>query len=466
MIISYSYPYDITRTQILADTEKDFVKIPVNSAGYIESNKFLVSLWNQVNIHLCPKHSVDRAPWAYFPGKYVGGNTSVSVLGFCETSIGELYCALEYQKKGDIDSLLVMRPSSKFKREEVKKLMLLVDNAKASIDKTKCFLCKANVSAKLKNVHFLEYNADNFSITPCDEGFDFLFYVNAIDNFEAEQQALERLYEICAFLTVETNIYCSFEEFSVKENERLPDCKTLSPFIDDYIDYYPVIDNRKIGISSYAYKFISEILLSIGRFEKRNDIEKFFLSSCKHVQIGIETELRTGDVAIASSPFVTIGLCKRDQRNKVEYMTSSLMSYLSAIECATVTEASHGKCKECGADLYKIAKRVRDLSTEFLGDSLGKVFYKLYGYRSKFLHTGRMVSDTNIIRTIPLLSEFSETGVKEFGNVAKKLDGKICSFSISNIREWATYILRCYYQKRILGRILFEELFGDKEDMS
>ena len=79
-----------------------------------------------------------------------------------------------------------MRPSLKFKREEVKKLMLLVDNARASIDKTKCFLCKANVSAKLKNVHFLEYNADNFSITPCDEGFDFLFYVNAIDNFEAE----------------------------------------------------------------------------------------------------------------------------------------------------------------------------------------------------------------------------------------------------------------------------------------
>ena len=111
MIISYTHPYELTQTPMFADTEKDFEKIPVKSSGYIESNKFLVSLWNQVNTHICPKHCVDRAPWAYFPGKYVGKKTSVSVLGFCQTSIGELYFALEYHKKGDIDSLLVMRPT-------------------------------------------------------------------------------------------------------------------------------------------------------------------------------------------------------------------------------------------------------------------------------------------------------------------------------------------------------------------
>ena len=62
MIISYTYPYELTQTPMFADTEKDFEKIPVKTSGYIESNKFLVSLWNQVNTHICPKHCVDSAP--------------------------------------------------------------------------------------------------------------------------------------------------------------------------------------------------------------------------------------------------------------------------------------------------------------------------------------------------------------------------------------------------------------------
>lgn len=466
MIISYTYPYDLTQTPIHADTEQDFEKIPVGSSGYIESNKFLVSLWNQVNTHLCPKNCVDRAPWAYFPRKYIWEKTSVSVLGFCQTSIGELYYALEYRKKGNIDSLLVMRPKAKLKREEVKNLKLLVNNAKVCIDKTKRFLCKSNVIAKLKNIRFTEYNARNFSIIPCEGGFYFFFYVNAIDKFEAEQQALERLYEICAFLTVETNIYCSFEEFSVEENELLPESKTSNSFVDDYIDYYPTINNWQICISKYAYSFISEKILSIGRFEKRSEIEKFFISSCKHIQIGVENELRMRDVAIANIPYGTIGITRRDQRNKVEHLTLALMSYLSAIECATASDAHHETCKECGAVIYKIANRVRDLSTEFLGKKLGNVFHKLYAYRSKFLHTGRMASDANIIRTIPLLSEFSETGVKEFGNVAIKVDGNIVSIDICNVREWSTYILRCYYQKRIMGRTSFVKVFNDTQEIT
>lgn len=102
MIISYTHPYDLTQTPIFADRERDFERIPVNSSGYIESNKFLVSLWNQVNTHICPQHCTDRAPWAYFPGKYVGKKISVSVLGFCQTSIGELYYALEYPTRKEI----------------------------------------------------------------------------------------------------------------------------------------------------------------------------------------------------------------------------------------------------------------------------------------------------------------------------------------------------------------------------
>lgn len=139
MIISYVFPFELTQTQMFADTEKDFEKIVVNTSGYVASNKFLVSLWNQVNTQICPNHSVDRAPWAYFPGKFIGKKSAVSVLGFCQTTIGELYFALEYHRKGDIDSLLVMRPTSALKHDEIKRLRLLVNDAKINMDKTKSF---------------------------------------------------------------------------------------------------------------------------------------------------------------------------------------------------------------------------------------------------------------------------------------------------------------------------------------
>lgn len=466
MTITFVYPFDLAQTPINVDSEKDFVRIAVNSSGYVESNKFLISLWNQVNTCICPDHCVDRAPWAYFPGKFVGKTSAISVLGFCNTSIGDLYFALEYRKKGDIDTLLVMRTTSKLKHEEIKRLKLLVENAKANMNNTNCYLCKAIIYAEMKNIYFTEYTANNFGISQSDGGFMFRFYVNAIDKFEAEQQALERLYEICAFLTVETNIHMSFDEFTVRENEHLPKVKSSYPFIEDYLDGFPTNENWQICISSYAYRFISEKILSIGRFEKRNEVENFFISACKHLQIGLENELKIGEIGVANFPYSTFSIGKTNQINKIENITTAMMSYLSAIECVTVTEADHKTCKECGQIIYKIADRVRNLSAEFLGPYLGNVFHKLYAYRSKFLHTGRMASDTNKIRTIPLLSESSETGVKEYGNVAVKVDGKILSLGITNIREWTTYILRCFYQKRILGRMSFENVFIEKRELT
>ena len=466
MTFSIIYPLDLAQTPINVDSEKDFVKIAVNSSGYVESNKFLISLWNQVNTCFCPDHCVDRAPWAYCPGKFVGKKSAISVLGFCNTSIGELYFALEYRKKGDIDTLLVMRTTSKLKHEEIKRLKQLVDDAKTNMNNTNCYLCKALIYAKMKDIQFTEYIANNFGISQRQGGFMFCFYVNAVDKFEAEQQALERLYEICAFLTVETNIHMSFDDFTVTKNGHLPKVKSSYPFIEDYLDGFPINENSQICISSYAYRFISEKILSIGRFEKRNDVENFFISACKHFQIGLENELKIGDIGVANFPYSTFSLGKIKQKNKEENITTALMSYLSAIECVTVTEADHKTCKECGQIIYKIADRVRTLSTEFLGPHLGNVFHKLYAYRSKFLHTGRMASDANKIRTIPLLSESSETGVKEYGNVAVKVDGKIFSLGITNIREWTTYILRCFYQKRILGRMSFENVFIDRRELT
>ena len=144
-------------------------------------------------------------------------------------------------------------------------------------------------------------------------------------------------------------------------------------------------------------------------------------------------------------------------------MTSALMSYLSAMECVTAGDGQRETCSECGAVKYKIAQRVKDLATKYLGEHLGKVFNKLYGYRSKFLHEGRFASESNMIRTIPLLSKTSATGLDDYGKISVSVEGGARQIDIANVKEWTTYTLRCFYQERIMGRTSFKDVFDNPD---
>lgn len=463
MKIKYVVPFELTQTLLEADTETDFLSINVGTVGYTESNKFLVAFWNQLNVNICPKHSIGRVPWAYYPGKYRDKKKAVSVIGFANTSIGELYFALQYKTKGNIDALLVMKPYEALKRDEEKQLRKYVDNALAEKDRPRMFLCEAPIALAEKGVTMYEYKTEAFSVTPnSDGGFLLSFNIAAIDKFEAEQAALGMLYDICAFFTVETNILCCFDKLEIKENIILSNSSERMPFVNDYIDNYP-LNRNKLYLSEYGLRFIVQHILGKNRFEERSSIDRYFLSACKHVQIGMEAENKVGSMPVTALPTMTFSLNKRDQRNKEEHMTSALMSYLSAMECVTAGDGQRETCSECGAVKYKIAQRVKDLATKYLGEHLGKVFNKLYSYRSKFLHEGRFASESNMIRTIPLLSKTSATGLDDYGKISVSVEGGARQIDIANVKEWTTYTLRCFYQERIMGRTSFKDVFDNPD---
>lgn len=465
MTIKYVLPFDLNQTVFEADTETDFYSINVGTVGYADSNKFLVALWHQLNINISPLHSIGRVPWAYYPGKYRDNKKLVSVIGFADTSIGNLYFALQYKTKGNIDSLLVMKPIAKLKIDVEKIIRKYVEIALREKDNPKKFMCEAPIFLAMNGVTMYEYKTEYFSITQNNGGsFIFSFTLDAIDKFEAEQFALSMLYDICAFLSVEFNILCSFDKFEIKDNTLLSESQQdMMHFINDYIDYYPLVNN-KLYLSEYGFRFIILHILGKKRFEDRLPLDRFFLSACKHVQIGMEAENKIGSTPVSALPKMTFSLRKRDQRKKEEYMTSALMSYLSAMECVTAGDGQRETCQECGAIKYKIARRVRDLATKYMGEHLGKVFYKLYGYRSKFLHEGRFASESNMIRTIPLLSKSSATGLDDYGNISVSIDGKVMQIDIANVKEWTTYVLRCFYQERIMERKSFEDVYENPDN--
>ena len=462
MKIYYVHPFDLLRTPIEVDTDKDFEKRIVNTCGIVDSNKFLVSLWNQLNKELCPKHSIGRVPWAYFPSKFSGKKSHVSVIGFADTIIGELLFALMYRKKGDIDSLLFMRPACKLSHDEINTISNLITKAHEEKETLRNFMCVANIKLNLDNVSFANYVATNFSLSSTDKGTSILcFNIKAIDKFEAEQIALNKLYDACAFLTVETNVLCSFDKFKVAEGSMSETHYEKYFFINDFIDYYPLTKDFKLCVSKYGLLFLDKYIFINDRFEDKATIIRFFISSCKHCQIGLEAESRIEETVIAALPSESFALTKRDQKRKSENAILALMSYLSAIECSTAFDTNHEKCKECGAVKYIISSRVKNLATEYLGEHLGKVFYKLYNYRSKFLHDGKFPTDANTIRTIPLLSSDSANGLIGVGNFSVQVNGKTIQCSVKNVKEWSFYLLIAYYQKQIMHRIEFVDVFEE-----
>ena len=466
MKIYYTFPLELTQTPIEADTDKDFEKSHVGTFGIVESNKFLVSLWNQLNTKLYPENSIGRVPWAYSPGRYSDKKHQVSVIGFAQTRIGELYFALMYKKKGDVDTILYMRPGKKLKQNEIDLISQLVKTAIERKDITRKFVCEAKIELHLKGVTFANYYTTSFSLLSSENGMGVIrFNIVAIDRFEAEQIALNKLYDTCAFLTVETNVLCTFDEFSVIEGSLPNASNDEYVFINDYIDNNPVTEEWKLCLSQYGLSFLEQNIFINDRFEEHDDRIKFFLSSCKHCQIGLESELKLGASSFAVLPTHAISLAKRDQKRKSENITSALMSYLSAVECATVNDTKSETCKECGAMKYKISARVKDLATEYLGEDLGRLFNKLYDYRSKFLHTGKFAMDLNTIRTIPLLSSYSPSGLVGTDIISVQIDGKSFGCSISNVKEWTFYMLRSYYQKRIMKREEFVDVFQKAQSL-
>ena len=465
MKIQYVSPFDLSHIAVNLDLELDFVKFDVAIVGWEESNKFLVSMWHQMNMEILPEHCKEKCPWAYFPNRYIGKKSHVLTLGCVQTSIGELFVALSFTTKGNIDSIHFHNKTGEISVDDHRKLKMLVDRAVKEKDNVSAYTCEAQIFSKSTKVSICSYSAENFEICPLEKGiFMIRIRIYAIDALEAKQIAVQHLYDFTAFLSVETNIFYSFKDVNILLHNSFEGAKGEPQYVNDYIDDYPIKGDNILYLSEFAVDFIDKHIFSLPRFGKREEADRLFLSACKHCQIGMELEDRLMSEVVAITPYRRMSVSKKDQLRKGEFITSSMMEYMSALECSTAIEAIREICPTCGTIKYKISQRVKDLVTRFLGEDLGKVFKKLYGLRSKYLHEGRVASEANVVETIPVLSENSDVMLINVSGFTLRFEGQVCQFSIRNVREWTTYVLRCFYQMRILGRESFKDVFDQPAD--
>ena len=105
--INYVRLYSPFTQDIYGDVPLDaFCEVPVNTKGLVESNHFLVSLWNEMNINLHPSKSA-YVPWAYSPRIISRESPKLILLGDVDSRIGNIHIILSLEGKQNIKSILI-----------------------------------------------------------------------------------------------------------------------------------------------------------------------------------------------------------------------------------------------------------------------------------------------------------------------------------------------------------------------
>ena len=86
-----------------------FCEVEINTNGLENSNYFLMSLWNEMNILLHPL-KCDYVPWSYRPDIVEKGqNWKIILLGDVHTSSGNFYLMLKMKDKSSIKSIMAYK---------------------------------------------------------------------------------------------------------------------------------------------------------------------------------------------------------------------------------------------------------------------------------------------------------------------------------------------------------------------
>ena len=462
--INYVRLYSPFTQDIYGDVPLDaFCEVPVNTKGLVESNHFLVSLWNEMNINLHPSKSA-YVPWAYSPRIISRESPKLILLGDVDSRIGNIHIILSLEGKQKIKSILIY--NDKLEKADCQSLFeSLVDHAKHNQNTLKRYACKVYFKSNVEGITFSSYSGTNFFLS-CDENGSYVdIRLNAIDIIEARQQLMTRLDAMFSFLAVETNLL--FEIIAplelTEEHEQLQvltEMQYILPFIDG-----PAIRNDAIMLSASAISYLEQYVFVDRDIMNVNERQKYFSRGCIHVYEALKKHLERGEKFKFPSRMQNVSLAPKDTPGQQIIITMAAMSYLSAIETASIPEGSPETCPTCGNVAYKISNRVMNFVAKYLNKELGSLFKGFYAMRSQFLHSGKLSSESYQITSRPFLDPSTGSGLSDYGFITCRVNGELMGAGLHNIQEWTTYVLRCYYQEHLFGVTDFETHEDESRDI-
>lgn len=428
----------------------DFCEVSININGLENSNHFLMSLWNEMNILLHPL-KCDYVPWFYRPDiAKRGQNWKIIILGDVHTSSGNFHLMLKMKDKTSIKSIMVYNTGLPL--VDCKKLFeQLVSSAKKNINSLHTYSSIVRLYCKNYDINTSSvYSGRNFYLHSDDNGICIVIRLLAIDYIEAKQQMVKRLDELCSFLTVETNLLFEVEgDVEIEENTRNLSIAVGQEFIKPYIDG-PSIREGSLRLSEAGVKFLDQYIF-VDRDQTEDDVTMYFKRSCTHIFEGLQRQLEKGERIGFITKTQTFMLSPKDQLRSQNIITMAAMSYLSALETASTPEGKTETCQACGNVIYKISARVESMVSKYINPETGREFKELYNLRSKFLHAGRLSCENYYITARPFIDPSTGSGLTDYGFISCRVNGKMMIVGINNIQELTTYVLRCWYQDKLFG---------------
>ena len=442
-----------------------FCEVGVHCNGLQDSNHFLLSLWNEMNLKLRPKDS-KYVPWYYRPSVIERNNNwKLVMLGDVHTSFGNFHLMLKMKNKNSIKSVLAY--NYRYKKEDCERLFeQLVSEAKRNVNNLKDFRTKVRLRcSSLDNPIISAYSGSNFYIRSERRGVYIDICLQAIDYIEAQQLLIKRLDDLCAFLAVETDLYFTFDApIKIKEGKKKLPHVVEPRFIQPYIDGPSIRDNVML-LSESGVEYLDKYIF-VDRDIVEDEIATSFRRSCAHVYEGLGKQLEKGDIVMYSTKCHNFILSPQNTPRTQNIITMSAMSFLSAIETASLPEGTKETCPTCGNVKYKISARVEDFVSKYLNPETGREFKELYNLRSKFLHAGRLSCESNQITARPFIDPTTGSGLSDYGFITCKVKGQLMVVGIQNIQELTTYVLRCFYQEKMFGITDFDTQDDHSQDIN
>ena len=230
------------------------------------------------------------------------------------------------------------------------------------------------------------------------------FQVNGFCKEQVFEKVLETSQQISDFLSTQINSVVDVDNitFLTKKTSLSKEIKNLIQKDTDWMDEYP-IKNSHFILPEYAKYLLEKIIL------KDNDELLILLKVFHHFSHA--TKLQQKDM-------------------QTELITSQLMSSVEVL--TELEEHDMTNCKECGQSIYSIRQRVLSLIENDLSKHMRKTFDNYYATRSKYLHSGLLVSNRQYIGVcLPKISDKFNNGCEEY---SLKQD--------INLVEWIGFLIR------------------------